>query len=212
MAQKSGTSMAQKSVDELVAEYQKMVQTGRSLAPFAADNLEHWLGNTGAKRLVSATHFQNDSNILAHLKNTHRAIFLSKNDPNKGVLPRLRINLRPANYSMTWEDSSYAKIFTEMYYALGGFTVRSRVDVSVAAVSNQPKTFRVTFLSWKSQVYDNYNWDHGKSVYIPGWGKIDDKEALRVESAGKAKSYQIESQWWQVINPEIIASERVVVV
>jgi hypothetical protein len=69
----------------------------------------------------------------------------------------------------------------------------------------------VTFRSWRSQVFDDYNWDHGKSVYIPGWGKIDDKEALRVEAAGRAKSFQFESNWWPVVSPNIIAPETVLI-
>ena len=101
----------------------------------------------------------------------------------------------------------YAGALTELYFALGGFTLRSKVDISV--VKKDAKTFEVTFDSWQAQAYDNYNWDHGKSVYIPGWGRIDDKDALRVEAAGKAKSFEIESGWWRVTQPGVLNTAEV---
>ena len=206
----SGTAgFGQKTVDELIAEYKKMVQTGRLVAPFAADNLNHWLGNTGTKRVVSAAPFQNDSAVIAHLKGKHRDIFLSQNDPTKGLIPRIRKNPKAAQYSMSWEDSTYATSFSELYFALGGFTLRSKVEVAVKPDPQDAKLYHVTFTRWQAQAFDNYNWDHGKSVVVPGWGKIDDKDALRVEKAGKAKSFLVESHWWTVTNQSIIAPAKI---
>ena len=200
----SGDSgFAQKSVDELVAEYEKMVSTGKVLAPFAAENLEHWLGNTGTKRIVMPAPFQNDSKVNDHLKNVQRNIFLSTTDKTKGLFPRIKRSPGAATYAMTWEDSTYAKALSELFFALGGFTLRSKVSVQVTPMPAGSNNYQVKFLSWEAQAFDNYNWDHGKSVHIPGWGKIDDKEALRVERAGRAKSFLIESHWWRVTNPQI---------
>jgi hypothetical protein len=201
--------MGGKTVDELVAEYKKMVKTGKVVAPFAAANLEHWLGNTGTTRKVSVSHFKTESNVVDHLKDTHRAIFLSKKSLTKGLVPRIKKNPGPATYKMTWEDSMYAKYLTDLYFALGGFTLRSKVEVTVTPTKADPKTYDVVFDSWESQAYDDYNWDHGKSVYIPGWGKIDDKEAIRVEKAGKAKSFAVESDWWKVTNTSIAGKAQI---
>ncbi len=196
--------MSGKTVDELVAEYKKMVSTGKVVAPFAAENLEHWLGNTGLPRKVTAQPFQNESSVLSHLQRKHRALFLGQYDPNKGLPPRIRKNRAAATYKMEWEDSMYASMLTTLYFALGGFTLRSRVEVEVTPDAAAPNTYGVKFLSWESQVFDDYNWDHGKSVVVPGWGRIDDKEALRVERAGRAKSFVIESAWWTVTQPAVV--------
>lgn len=206
---KKDSGFGGKSVDELVAEYKKMIRTGKLIAPFAAENLEHWLGNTGKTRAVSAKPFQNDSAVINHLAKKHRAIFLSQHDPKKGLVPRIKNSPGEARYSMSWEDSTYAAALSELYFALGGFTVRSNVEVQVKPDKSDPKIYRATFLSWKSQAFDNYNWDHGKSVYVPGWGKIDDKDALRVEKAGKAKPYLIESQWWVVNNASVVGPAEI---
>lgn len=203
--------MEGKSVDELIAEYKKMVTTGKLIAPLAAENLDHWLGNTGSDRKIPATSFQTESSVVSHLRQKHRAVFLSKFDKAKGIVPRIRKNPAAAKYSMEWEDSMYAQPLTNLYFALGGFTLRSKVEVEVTPDPKVSKTFNVKILSWQSQAFDDYNWDHGKSVYIPGWGKIDDKEALRVEKAGKAKSYIIESDWWRVTQPTIVGPAQVVV-
>ena len=199
----------QKSVDELIAEYRKMVKAGKIFVPFAANNLEHWLGNTGTKRVVRADPFRNEAAVVNHLEKKHRAIFLSTHDLSKGLVPRITKNPGEAQYSMSWEDSTYATPFTELFFALGGFTVRSKVEVHVKPDANDPKLYHVQFTSWQSQAFDDYNWDHGKSVNIPGWGKIDDKDALRVEKAGKAKSYLIESDWWVVNNAPVVAPAKI---
>jgi len=46
-------------------------------------------------------------------------------------------------------------------------------------------------------------------VYVPGWGRIDDKDALRVEKANKAKSFKIESDWWTVNNASIVGPAKI---
>jgi len=103
----------------------------------------------------------------------------------------------------------YAGPLTELFFALGGFTLRSRVEVSVTPTANATNTYDVTFESWQSQAYDDYNWDHGKSVYVPGWGRIDDADALRVERAGRARSFVVESQWWTVSSTAVTGPSRV---
>jgi len=84
----SGSStMGQKSVDELIVEYRAMIQTGRSVAPFASDNLAHWLGNTGTTRSVSSSYFSQDSSVISHLRSKHRAVFLSEHSRTMGIVP-----------------------------------------------------------------------------------------------------------------------------
>lgn len=96
---------------------------------------------------------------------------------------------------------------TDLFFGLGGFTIKSTVDLT--ATKEAWNSWKVTFTKWIAQVTDNYNWDKGKSVYVPGWGAIQDIDALRVERAGKSKSFLIQSQPWQVIDPSIVGVARV---
>ncbi len=62
---------------------------------------------------------------------------------------------------------------------IGWLTLKSIVEVTVKNESSNVWT--VTFTKWTAQVFDDYNWDAGKSVYVPGWGEINDTDALKVE-------------------------------
>jgi hypothetical protein len=205
---KRGTG-EQETVEELVSKYRNMVTTGRSLAPMAAENLSYWLSGAGGTKRISAQHFRVNPAVTTHLRNVHRRLFLSQSDPSKGIVPRLRRPPLSSTYQMTWEDSAYALPLTDLYFGLGGFTVISTVVVSVQKES--PNRWMVSFSKWIAQVKDNYNWDDGKSVYVPGWGEINDADALRVERAGRAKSFLIESEPWQVFDASIIGSATVFV-
>lgn len=77
-------------------------------------------------------------------------------------------------------------------------------DVEVRVTHVKDSEWKVEFLSWTAQVFDDYNWDHGKSVVVPGFGKINDEDAIRVERAGLARSFLIESDAWQVGDPAIV--------
>lgn len=204
----SNNTAKQETVDELVAKYRNMVTAGRAVAPMAADNLDYWLSGRGGTKTIPAHHFQNDSAVTSHLRNVHRSLFLSTRDPSKGIVPRLKRPPVAATYQMTWEDSTYARPLSDLFFGLGGFTVKSIVDVAVRKETGNAWT--VTFTKWMAQVLDNYNWDEGKSVVVPGWGEINDADALRVERAGKAKSYLIQSQPWQVLDHSIVGVARVV--
>jgi len=195
------------TVDQLVTKYRNMVNVGRGLAPMAAENLDYWLSGRGGTKVIPAHHFQNSSAVTSHLRNIHRMLFLSQRDGSKGVVPRLRRPPVAPSYQMSWEDSTYANLMTDLYFGLGGFTIKSTVDVAVKKETGNVWT--VTFTKWIAQVSDNYNWDEGKSVIVPGWGEINDVDALRVERAGKAKSFLIQSTPWQVTDPSIVGPARV---
>ena len=55
-------------------------------------------------------------------------------------------------------------------------------------------------VSRKSQAFDDHSCDHGRSVYVPGWGEIEDADAIRVEKAGRAKSFKIVSDAWRIVS------------
>ena len=203
----SSNTTTQPSVDELVTRYRNMVTAGRALAPMAAENLDYWLSGRGGTKVIPAHHFQNDSAVTSHLRSVHRNVFLSTSDRSKGIIPRLQRQPVSTTYQMTWEDSTYARPLSDLFFGLGGFTVKSTVEVSVRNESGS--VWSVSFTRWTAQVFDNYNWDEGKSVVVPGWGEINDEDALRVERAGRARSFLIESVPWQVLDQTIIGPARV---
>lgn len=208
MARGSGNAESTETVDQLVERYKNMVKAGRTLAPMASDNLDYWLSGRGGIKVIPAHRFQNDSAVTSHLRNKHRPLFLSQGDSSKGIVPRLRRPPVQGSYQMSWEDSTYANPLTDLYFGLGGFTVKSVVDVDVKKENGNVWT--VTFRKWTAQVFDDYNWDQGKSVDIPGWGEINDEDAIRVEKAGRAKSYRIQSDPWQVTDSSIVGPAKVV--
>ncbi len=145
----------------MVAKYRDMVTVGRALAPMAADNLDYWLSGKGGTKTIPAHHFQHDSAVTSHLRNVHRRLFLSQTDLLKGIVPRLKRQPVMPGYRMEWEDSTYAQPLSDLFFGLGGFTLKSIVEVTVKNESSNVWT--VTFTKWTAQVFDDYNWDAAKA-------------------------------------------------
>lgn len=70
-------------------------------------------------------------------------------------------------YQMTWEDSTYANLLTDLYFGLGGFTVKSIVDVEVTKGAGN--MWQVVFKKWTAQFLRLQLGCAGKSVVVPGW-------------------------------------------
>jgi hypothetical protein len=107
--------------------------------------------------------------------------------------------------SMHWIDSLYAPQLTDLYFALGGFTIRS--DVVVRAVVVPPADGGGTifeFERWVCQAFDKYNWDLLKSTYIPGIGRVEDEELRVLEAHGYGKMFDIKSDPWTVTDPRVL--------
>ncbi len=125
----------------------------------------------------------------------------------KGVEKRLKSGqLVPGGkVSMYWIDSLYAPQLTDLYFALGGFTIRS--DVLVRSVVVPPADgggVIFEFERWVCQASDTYNWDLLKSTYIPGIGRVEDEELRVLEAHGYGKMFTIKSDPWTVTDPQVL--------
>ena len=45
--------------------------------------------------------------------------------------------------------------------------------------------------------WDPYDWHAGLAAYVPGFGSVSDEDALRLEKAGRAMAFLMESEWTQ---------------
>ena len=45
--------------------------------------------------------------------------------------------------------------------------------------------------------WDLYDWHNGLDAYVPGFGRVDDSEAIFLENNGEGKSFEMESWWTQ---------------
>ena len=150
---------------------------------------------------MPASAFQNEEFIIKWLMRRPWEMFI------KGAEKRLKSGelVSGGTAKMYWIDSVYAPEGHPLYYALGGFTIRS--DVIVKATASPPEEgggFLVSFVSWTCKAIDDYNWDKLKSTIIPLFGKIKDEELRVLEKYGYGKGFKIESEPWAVTDPECL--------
>jgi hypothetical protein len=143
----------------------------------------------GKKRTMPAAAFKSEDFLLKHLKDKHLDMFL------KGAEKRVKQGKLKAGKSvpMEWTDSVYAASNSKLFYALGGFTVRSDVTVVGEEDPHDDTGLLVRFTSWKVVCSDRYDWDKGKSTYVPGFGQVEDEDLALLSKAG-AKPFDIESE------------------
>lgn len=181
-----------------LAKVDSMIAAGRLVYPVASQNLQHWLDGRGRDRVLPATSFATQTFFIDHLVRKHRPKFVAGAErrlAGKEVEPG-----RP--FEMEWTDSVVAPALSDFYFALGGFTVHSRVKAQVA-VDAARATLR--FLTWQGEISDDYDWDAGKSTLIPGIGRVTDDEMLAMERAGYGMAYKIKSAWATIADSNVTA-------
>jgi hypothetical protein len=67
----------------------------------------------------------------------------------------------------------------------------------------------VRFVSWKVEIQDEYDWDPGKSTFVPGMGVVTDDEMLALQRAGYGRNYRITSEWATITDKEATAPETI---
>jgi hypothetical protein len=106
----------------------------------------------------------------------------------------------------------------DLFTSLRGFHLRSKVNINGQRQKNNRDIF-VTFISWTSRVEDRYDWDYGEHLTMPnpdfgskqpGAVRPQDKtltvyhsNAKRLEDAGLAAPYDVESDEWSVNDAKI---------
>jgi hypothetical protein len=176
------------SLEEGLAKVDKMIKWGRKAGYVeAANNLQNWRDRKG-NRVMPASSFESESFLLDHLKKKHRPKFIEgakKRVASKALVPDRTVD-------MDWTDSVVAPFNTDLFFALGGFTVHSHVRVRLEATSGGDQVVR--FVLWETDISDEYDWDAGKSTPIPGIGRVTDDEMRALEKAGYGKAFKVTSQ------------------
>ncbi len=192
-----GVCLPPDKVKDLLDKIDKMIASARANgANVAADNLENWRKKGGDRKLAAAV-FQNEAFLLKHLATKHRQKFID------GAKRRIKDGtVAPGDtFSMHWEDSVNAPPDNQLFYALGGFTVRSEVSCKVNA--DAKANLALHFDDWKFTVYDEYNWDRGGTM-IPGIGYIADADMNCLEQMGYGKSFKINTDPIPVTDTDVV--------
>jgi hypothetical protein len=182
----------------------EMIEWGRFTYPLASANLRHWRDGKGTDQIVRARAFRSEAFFLDHLRTQHRPRFIE--GARQRIGSKVLIPGRPVD--IEWTDSVNSPYFSDLFYALGGFTVHSKVEVeSMPQSTAQSGVLR--FVSWKVEIKDVYDWDQGKLTIIPGIGVVTDDEMRALEHAGYGRSFRVRSEWATITNPDITGPETI---
>ncbi|MFX1476747.1 MAG: hypothetical protein ACFFCI_01320 [Promethearchaeota archaeon] len=162
---------------------------------YAADNLNHYVFKNGRRKKIPARAINKEKFIIRHLRESHLPQFA------KGAEKRLRsgaLKVNGPSISMFYLNSVQAPLGTDLYYALGGWTIRSEVIV-VATKKFYDGSVLIKFLKWDVSCSDEYNWDKGKATFVQLYGTISDEEMHKLETSGPAHSYSIEIEKYNTL-------------
>ena len=196
----SGTDDKASTLQEGLDKVDKMITWGRRAGyTEAATNLQNWRDAKG-DRVMPASSFESEKFLLEHLKKKHRPKFIEgakKRIASKALSPDRAVE-------MDWTDSVYAPMNTDLFFALGGFTVHSHVKVEL---EESAKGKVLHFVLWETDISDEYNWDPGKSTPIPGIGRVTDDEMKALEKAGHGKAFKITSKKAKIVDKGVTEDE-----
>lgn len=185
-----------------LAKVDKMIRDARFWGgAMAADHLRHWRDGSGKDVEVPIGRFTSQGWFLDHLARNHRPRFLAGAGRRSA---RGELAEKDVETDMTWEDSVNAPYPSDIYFALGGFTVRSKVRVKLIR-RDEDGNGTIRFVSWLTSVFDEYDWDHGKATLVPGSGTVSDDELRALERAGYGRAFTIRSAWARITEERVVA-------
>ena len=177
------------SLDEIERRYRDMIAAARkAVKNVAADNLEHFLGASGTTRILDWNWLRSFSSVVtAEKKNIKRF--------EEALKKKAETLLNGDNiwFYDYWDRIETASSFSELYYASGTFTLTSYGQFFLSRNGNCISiTGNIDHYWW-----DPYDWHAGLAAYVPGFGSVSDEDALRLEKAGRAMAFLMESEWTQ---------------
>ena len=182
-----------------LAKINRFIGASRLRFPTASENLRHWCDGGGRDRILSASVFQSNPFLLDHLRDSHRPKLVN------GTKRRLISGeLVPDRGGVETEctDSVKAPQFTDLFFALGEFTVHSRVETAVTRSDGQ---LVLRLDNWRVEIAAEYDWDPGTWALIPGIGRVTFEEMLALQMAGHGRRYHVRSESAAITDPEVIA-------
>ncbi|PPK92138.1 RHS repeat-associated protein, partial [Nonlabens xylanidelens] len=160
---------------------------------FSADNLEHFLGNTGEDRNVSKDVILGDVNLRNLIRFNLQRIWLGDMSDDVDGLEVGESKV----FDKYYVDSTNASLFSDNYYASGGSNIKTTTKLTIT---------RTGEMSWnvKGSVHniwsDTYDWHGGLGVYIPGEGMVGDELGEALSYFGRAKGFKLKSSWETKVN------------
>lgn len=163
-----GATLTAAQVRQRRTVVQRLIDRVRSSTPLAADNLHHWLGNSGALRSMPPEPFQRaDSGVARELRAVHWPVIRA------GIVRRLRDpgdpeslatagTVRTLHYwhSIAALPTSSGSTERDLSIALGTYAVTAYVTVRSTGTA-------ADILSWCVQVCDRYDWNIGAIAPVP---------------------------------------------
>lgn len=179
-----------------LAKVERMIATARRLGFHeAADNLAHWLEGSGSRRRMEAEPFLHHGFIHQHLVEVVLPII---QDGARARVADGRLSAEQPTAVIHWAQTVSALPMTDLFFALGSFTLQSDVVVHLDAATG---TLRIG--EWTCSAYDTYDWDAGKSTLIPGFGRVQDDELAALEAAGHGRRFEVETAPFTVDDPAL---------
>ena len=177
----------------------RLIRASRLQFPTASANLGHWRDGGGRDRILSASVFQAERFLLDHLRDSHRPKLI-----NATKRRLISGELAPGQSGVDVEctDSVNAPSVTDLFFALGEFTVHSRVRTAVVSANRQ---LIVRLDQWRVEITDEYDWEPGRWALIPGIGRVTHTEMLALAKAGYGRRYHVSSEWAPITDPEVTA-------
>ncbi len=210
----------QATPDEIADTLRRIASESVNLLPEGAKNLEHYLDGSGEPRTLAASLFNSGGfapQIAAHLYDVHRrAIIYGKDDgPSRGVVGRLRDESLHADETvhLYYQTTVTPAEDTDLWFAVGTFTLRSDVDVTVKQAESGADKFVLSFDNWVVKAAGSYDANTHDYVYIRGakasLGCATSSSVQRLERAQKAKRFEWESEAWVPSDPSFTDEERI---
>ena len=176
-----------KIYDKYIAMIKKSRNEGRQAA---ADNLQHWLNGNGKERKLDWKWLRSFPSILKAEK-TNEERFVEKTiyiEIKKHVDDKKKLVREKQDY---WDVRITASVTKELYYASGTSTIASRGRFLFKEKSGNIMVSGTVEHHW----WDPYDWHKGLGAYIPGFGRIEDSDALKLERNGYGKAFAMYSFW-----------------
>jgi hypothetical protein len=186
-----------KSLRSAMEKIDRIISASRLHFPTAAENLLHWRDGGGRDRILPASLFQSERHLLDHLRGNHRPKLMS-------VTKRRLISgaLTPGQSDLEMECTDTIKPhgFTNLFFALGEFTIRSRAQTVVERTNGQ---LVVRLNQWCVEITGEYDWDPDRWALIAGIGRVTHAELYALQKGGHGRRYSIRSDWATITDPAV---------
>jgi hypothetical protein len=160
----------------------------------AADNLEHYLGNSGKTREIPVDWLHEFSAVVgAETTNRHR--FEPQLSDKGDTMPE-----GEEAFTDYWDAGIAPFKTTELFYASGDSTLKSTGTFTLERDSTDHVVIHgLVTHEW----VDRYDWNPGASTYIPGHGMVSDDDMQLLFLCGRANNFDLKSTWTQSLTAAI---------